>query len=68
MSPTPYFDDEPHREVSAVLKTPSRSAAGQVLTSRRSCKRRSSMLSRTAPGIAKQPQALWDATSRRNRS
>jgi hypothetical protein len=54
MSPAPSFDDEPHREVSAVQKPPPQFAAGQVLTSRRSCKRRSSTLSHTAPGIAKQ--------------
>jgi hypothetical protein len=68
MSHAPSIDDESHREVSAVFKIPPRSAAGQVLTSRHSCKHRSSTLSHTAPGIAKQPQAPRDAASRQNRS
>jgi hypothetical protein len=64
MSPAPPFDDDPHQKVSAMLKPPPQFAAGQVLTSRRSCKRRSLTLSRTTPGIAKQPQAPRDAASR----
>jgi hypothetical protein len=39
-SPTPSSDDVPHRESSVVLKTPPRSAVGQVITSCRCRKRR----------------------------
>ena len=65
MSPAPSFDDVPHRECSAMLKTPPRSAAGQVLTGCRCRKRRPSTLSRTALEIAEQHQAPQNAASSR---
>lgn len=68
MSPAPSFDAEPHREGSAVLKTPPRSAAGQVHTGCRCRKRRHSTLSRTALEIATQHQAPRNAASSRNNS
>jgi hypothetical protein len=49
-----------------MLKIPPRSIVSQVLPCHRCRKRRPSTLSRTALGIAKQPQAPRDAASGQN--
>jgi hypothetical protein len=63
MSTAPSSNVVPHRVSSAMLNNPSRSAAGQVVTSCRCRKRRTSTLFRTTLAIAERHQALRYAAS-----